>query len=418
MRLLFLSNFYPPIHGGGYAQLCAEVARAMEANGHTVGILTSNYQRSQAPLQEKNIYRLLHLEGDLFYYRPLKFLLRGQKQKQENSAALRQTVQKFKPDLIFVWGMWMLSLDQPALCEQLLPSRVVYYLAGQWPALSDVNVAYWSHPAHRWFMRWPKQLLSKIVLPSGTVHEVSVLKFNHVLCVSQALRENLIQQGLPFTRAKVVHNGIQVTQFRRENDAKERFCQGKLRLLYAGQVAQHKGVHTIIDAMSLLKPELEAKRIDLTILGGGHPAYRARLDQTIEVDRLGKYISFCDKVPREAMVGWLHQFDVLLFPSIYEEPLARIVQEAMAAGLVVVGTLTGGTKEILVDGENGLVFPAENTAVLANQIAQLIDDPDLCWRLAQAGCETVQQKFTIAQMIAEIEKYLQKVFQNANSIPN
>ena len=55
----------------------------------------------------------------------------------------------------------------------------------------------------------------------------------------------------------------------------------------------------------------------------------------------------------------------LLLPSIWEEPLARIMQEGLAAGMVVIGAATGGTKEIIVHGENGLLFPAADAAACA-----------------------------------------------------
>ena len=73
MRLLFLSNFYPPIRPGGYTQWCHEVAERLKARGHTVNVLTSRYEREKAPTGEQRIYRLLYLEGDLNYYQPLHF---------------------------------------------------------------------------------------------------------------------------------------------------------------------------------------------------------------------------------------------------------------------------------------------------------------------------------------------------------
>ena len=102
----------------------------------------------------------------------------------------------------------------------------------------------------------------------------------------------------------------------------------------------------------------------------------------------------------------LQQFDVLIFPSIYEEPLARITQEAMASGLVVVGTTTGGTKEFLRDEGTGLTFTPEDADGLAEQVTRLSLDPDLCNRLAQAGRQAVLENFTLDKMVKEIEVYL------------
>ena len=66
MRILFLSNFYPPIRAGGYAQLCQEVAWNLQERGHVINVLTSNYKREQAPEGERQVLRNLYLENDLF----------------------------------------------------------------------------------------------------------------------------------------------------------------------------------------------------------------------------------------------------------------------------------------------------------------------------------------------------------------
>jgi glycosyltransferase involved in cell wall biosynthesis len=105
----------------------------------------------------------------------------------------------------------------------------------------------------------------------------------------------------------------------------------------------------------------------------------------------------------------MRQFDVLLLPSIWPEPFARVVLEGMLSDLVVVAAQTGGTVEILADGENGLLFAPGNVEDLAQKITCLADDPGLRRRLASAGHRTVSEKFTVMKMIDEIEHYLQEV---------
>ena len=78
----------------------------------------------------------------------------------------------------------------------------------------------------------------------------------------------------------------------------------------------------------------------------------------------------------------------------------------MAAGLVVIGTTTGGTGEILVEGETGLTFPAGDAEQLAAQIRRLVDDPVLCRRLGDSGCRTVREYYTLGRMVDELEAEL------------
>ena len=404
MRILFLSNFFPPARPGGYTQWCHEVAERLGERGHTIGVLTSRHERAKAPRGEQNIYRLLHLEGDLEYYQPLHFFTRWKRQHRENLVFLEHTVKDFAPDLIFVWGMWALSKALPALAEQLLPGRVVYYLSDYWPSAMDMHTAYWQSPAQRWPTQVLKRVLSKVAMSMLAEEGQPHLKLEQAICVSARVRELLIEAGLPLQSARSIRGGIEVQRFL--NGPERDRASGRLRLLYAGQLVQHKGVHTAIEAMARLASKWSTDQIHLTVVGSGHPDYEALLRHLVERERLQNYVTFEKPVSKDKMPALLNQFDVLVFPSIYEEPLARMTQEAMASGLVVVGTTTGGTGEILRHGETGLTFEPEDADGLAEQVTRLIIDPDLCCRLAQAGRQTVLENFTLDKMVKEIEAYL------------
>lgn len=404
MRILFLSNFFPPARPGGYTQWCHEVAERLAERGHTIGVLTSCHEMEKASAGEQNIYRLLHLEGDLAYYRPFHFFTRWKKQHRENLVFLEQIVMDFAPDLIFVWGMWALSKALPALAEKLLPGRVVYYLSDYWPSAIDMHTTYWQSPVQRWPMQLPKQVLGKVAMSMLAKEGQSDLGLEHVICVSARVRDLLVEAGLPVQHAHIIYGGTDIERFRDER--KRDYRSGQLRLLYAGQIVRHKGVHTAIEAMARLVNRQGINQITLTLIGSGHPDYEAFLRDLVERESLQDYVTFHQPVSKEKMTSVLQQFDVLIFPSIYEEPLARITQEAMASGLVVVGTTTGGTKEILRDGETGLTFAPEDADGLAEQVTRLSLDPDLCSRLAQAGRQTVLENFTLDKMVKEIEVYL------------
>jgi len=404
MRILFLSNFFPPARPGGYTQWCHEVAERLAERGHTIGVLTSRHEQAKAPADEPNIYRLLHLEGDLNYYRPLHFFTQWKKEYRENLAFL-------EPDLLFVWGMWALSKALPARAEQLLPGRVVYYLSDYWTSALDIHTTYWQSPAQRWPQQVAKRALSKVAMSMLAKEGQPDLKLQQAICVSARVRDLLVEAGLPVQHARIIYGGTDVERFLsvRARD----YLSGSLKLLYAGQLVQHKGVHTAIEAMAKLVKEPGVGQIHLTLVGSGHPDYEAFLRDLVMRKGLCDYVTFHKPVSKDEMPALLQQFDILIFPSIYEEPLARMTQEAMVSGLVVVGTTTGGTKEILRDGETGFTFAPEDADSLAEQVARLIIDPDLCSRLAKAGRQMVLENFTLDKMVKEIEVYLQEVMNSA-----
>jgi glycosyltransferase involved in cell wall biosynthesis len=173
-----------------------------------------------------------------------------------------------------------------------------------------------------------------------------------------------------------------------------------------------KGVHTAIEALGRLIADGHGGRVELTLIGAGHPAYEAQLKGLIEEGGLDAHVLHADPVPREDFPAFLVQYDVLLFPSIYEEPFARVVQEAMAAGLVVIGTTTGGTPEILEDGVNGLAFPPGDAAALAGAVVRLLETPGLAGELAAKGRRTVFERFSQEWMVDRVEAYLEGILKS------
>jgi glycosyltransferase involved in cell wall biosynthesis len=376
----------------------------LSERGHTIGVLTSRYELAKAPAGEQNIFRLLHLEGDLAYYQPLHFFTAWKKQHRQNLAFLEHTVNEFNPDLLFVWGMWALSKALPALAEILLPGRVVYYLSDYWPSAVDMHTAYWQLPARHWPMQITKRALSKVAMSMIAKEGKPELKFEQVICVSARVRDLLAEAGLPVRHARIIHGGTDTARF--TNIRRRDSGTGPLKLLYAGQLVSHKGVHTAIEAMAKLASRQQLGHVTLTLVGSGHPDYEAFLRDLVERERLQDSVIFHKPVSKAEMPAILQQFDILIFPSIYEEPLARMTQEAMLSGLVVVGTTTGGTKEILRDGETGFTFAPEDADGLAVQVNRLLADPELRCRMAQAGQQTVLENFTLDKMVNEIEEYL------------
>ena len=410
MRILFLSNLYPPHDLGGMEQLCQEAVDRLRARGHACHVLTSRYGVRGQPPPEEGVTRSLYLEADVHYYRPLDFFFKRPWQERANRRALRRALDQFQSDLVFVWGMWNLSTRVAYWAEQWLPGRVAYAVASYWPMEPDMHEAYWRRPARR---RWVEALKSparRTILPSlARDRQAHSLSLEHVACVSDFVRHKLTAASALPHGARVIYNGIDPGPFLRAAAAHEPRRDG-LRLVYVGGLVNHKGVHTGVEALGRLKQRGEADGVHLTLVGGGHPDYEARLRRQVGELDLGEQVAFCGRVPRAEIAEILAAHDVFLFTSVYEEPIARTVMEAMAAGLAVVGTAVGGQREMLEDGVNALVFAPEDAPGLAECILQLQRDPALRARLAAAGRQMVLERFTLERMVDEMEAWLGTIF--------
>lgn len=415
MRILFLSNFYPPYELGGYEQWCAEVAARLVARGHEIEVLTSNYgSRSGFSGDSPHVYRVLYLQSDLSYYRPTNFFVKRPLQDKQNIRILRQTIDRFQPELIMVWGMWNLSKFLPYWAEKWMPGRVAYFISNYWPRDVDPHTAYWNLPTRRAATKIIKDPLRKFALGIlKAEHYPPRLQLENAVCCSHYVRDTLVKSGDLPERSGVIFGGIEADDFARYSklDGKDQSRQPEpLKCVYFGRLIHDKGVHTAIEALGLLKQQGLSDNIQLTIIGSGHPAYEEYLQKLVDELGIREQVKFIKKVHRKDIPKLLSNFNIFLFTSIWAEPMARSVMEAMASGLLVIGTEVGGQAEMLSNGVNSLTFAPGDSSALAKQIALVSKHWLMSVQLARAGQVLVMEKFTLDRMVTDIEDYLANRF--------
>ena len=412
MRILFVSSQYPPYELGGYEQLCHEVTRELLARGHAVSVLTSRYGvQSENETRSGNVTRTLRLMADLHYYKPLDFFFKLPRQEKENLAELKKAIDMFKPDVVMFWGMFAMSHNLPYWAEQWMPGRVTYYMASYWPTDEDLHLAYWKAPANRRMTEWLKRFLRAFALSRLKRQGYPPrLRFDHVICCSEYVRDTLVKAGKFPPSASVVYAGADPAPFRQLAQKKKSTKTGQTtRLLYFGRLVPDKGVHTAIEALGLLAQKGFADRVELTILGDGHPEYKNYLQQRVKELGIEHIVHFSVKVTREEIPAMLNEYDVFLFTSTWPEPFGRTIVEAMMAGLVVIGSNVGGSREIFRHYDRKMLFEPEDAQGLADRVARLLSDPELGRRLVDVGRQLASERFTIQQMTNGIEVFLKKV---------
>jgi glycosyltransferase involved in cell wall biosynthesis len=161
-----------------------------------------------------------------------------------------------------------------------------------------------------------------------------------------------------------------------------------LHIGYVGSLAKHKGVHLLIEAVSASGFDLA-----LTIIGNGpeRPALTAQAGRSPKVSR----IKFGNSVPNIELPVFLGTLDVLVLPSIsmpnWKEQFGRIIIEAMACGVPVVGSTCGSIPEVIGDG--GLVFPENDAVQLQLILETLVKDRALLSELSVKARERVMRHF-------------------------
>jgi glycogen(starch) synthase len=406
MRLLFLTNFYPPASRGGYEQWCQEVTDGLRARGHNVLVLTSTYGRENLQSADpKWVRRELHLEMEFASLQnALYFFTNRKKRELKNLAILREAIEQHRPGGILVWGMWNFQRSMPALAEKLMPGKVVYYMGDYWTTLPSQFENYWNAPARNFVTGLPKLILKPIAQWILRREKRPGLQLEHTLFPSGFMREELKRKGISSSNAKIIYGGSDTEPYTGQRDKKQK---DKTSLLYVGRLTHEKGVHTAIEAVEKLVHEHGIDHIKLTIVGDGDSDYIRHLHQLVDEKYIASYVDFVPAQPKETLPAIYHGSDIFLFTSIWPEPFGRVLIEAMASGVAVVGTAVGGAAEILRENENALLFTPDDPTSLSNQLKQLIESPPLRERLAKAGRQIAVGKFDIRRMTTEIEHYLQ-----------
>jgi len=108
MRILFVSDLYPPIWVGGYELNCAEMAEGLRARGHQVEILTSAYRAEQVHEPEEGVYRLLQFKSNL--RRPKTADVTGVGRNRltvqlHNVRTIRRIIRQVRPEVLVFWGV-------------------------------------------------------------------------------------------------------------------------------------------------------------------------------------------------------------------------------------------------------------------------------------------------------------------------
>lgn len=299
--------------------------------------------------------------------------------------------------------MWNLNKSLAAYGEKLMPERTAYYIADYWPFLPDQYENYWRASAHNWAVKLPKSILSNYALRKMGRDKAPVVEFAHVMIPSVFMRDDLLRKNLSVKQTNVVYGAIDTKLYNSQSKRHHTPQKDKISLLYVGRLTHDKGVHTAIHALNELVNNRGYTCLDMKIIGKGDIDYEAKLRDQVNEASLGQYVSFVGNQTKEDMPDHYQQADIFLFTSIWEEPFGRVIVEAMASSVAVVGTATGGAKEILLNEKNGLTYPPEDVAALTDQLIRLIESPTLRRCLAEAGYKTAVNKFDICRMTNEIE---------------
>ena len=404
LKMLFVSNLYPPLVLGGYEQICHDVAEGLRLKGHDVHVLTSAFRTVQNCEPEKQTYRLLKLETNWNLADAATPWVGRHRLETEwnNSRTMRRVLARCRPDIVVFWNGSNLGRSLISAAERQVP--VIYYVSDGWlaPALLAASTRR-TRPVLR-------KMRNQLLRFAGM--DIEEIDPEWLIFCSNSLRNDYENGHTQLGRASVIHHGVSTDWFLptlRRLPAPNAIQPH--RILFSGRICPEKGVATLIRAVARLHSLSGFEKSRLSILGIAQDKnYLQGVFNLVRQVGLEDAVDFLEPRPRRDIASVYAEHDLLVFPSEWAEPFSLTLLEAMAAGLPIVSTLTGGSTEILKPGANCVSFEPGNVDSLVHAMAWALRHPDEMAALAVTAREEVREGYTLDRQIALVETLCQQVW--------
>ncbi len=281
---------------------------------------------------------------------------------------------------------------------------------------------------------WKREQLGGGYEVSSWVEKTAYEAAAGIVAVSNGMREDILRSypNVDPDKVRVIHNGIDLDGWKRpESDeekaaAREYFESFDLdperpTIIFVGRITRQKGMPHLLRAIAQLPEDIQV------ILCAGAPDTKEiaeevkGLVQDLQKDRDG-IVWIDEHLPREKLVKLLSQSTTFVTPSVYE-PLGIVNLEAMAVGLPVVGTETGGIPDCIVHGETGYLVPIDQVddgtgtprdpeqfeSDLADALAKMCSDTDRAAEMGKAGRKRAEEQFSWERIAVKTMEFYEDI---------
>jgi glycosyltransferase involved in cell wall biosynthesis len=236
------------------------------------------------------------------------------------------------------------------------------------------------------------------------------------VAISSQISEEYMANGVhPPSKIHCIPNSVDTAVFfpvdvKKKNELKQMLGlnQKEILVAYTGRLVSYKGLPELLRVWSRIAGK--HPNAGLMLVGGGSLdiySCEARLKEFVLSNDLEESVFFCGEVHN--VHEYLQAADIFVFPT-RKEAFGISLIEAMACGLPVIATQVGGLKDILVDGQNGLVVEPGNEEELFSALDALILDRPRAVALGVSALQTVRTRYSTERVTGEYEQLVKSLF--------
>lgn len=409
MRILYVTNYYPPHYVGGYELQCAATAQWLAARGHTVRVLAGDYLLQNVPEEEKDTHQVeVFRDLTLRYWTDITSLGYW-KRETRDVGIFRRHLREFQPDLVAVWNPFKLATGILMEAQEKAPC-LVYHVHDEWMAnfhTSNGLPQFWARPATSTPGRLLKPLLRRLYRKYFTP-DISVWKPENIIFVSPSVAALTASAEIRAPHTLVAYVTYRSERFE-QLPPRQKAPGGELRFLWAGRLCREKGLLTTLNALDILWEKAPA---------GWTVDFIGSMDEKDEQSILRPRLQTApwkNQVRYRGFISWhfvpeeFNRHDVFLFTSEIHEGMPTTIIEAFASGMPVIGTLTGGTRDILRPGENCLVYEMGDARQLADAMLRLLRDEAERRRISETTARFARDQFHPDAVFPRLLEFYQKL---------
>jgi phosphatidylinositol alpha-mannosyltransferase len=209
----------------------------------------------------------------------------------------------------------------------------------------------------------------------------------------------------------IIPNGIDLDYFNPDVKPVEKYCDGRLNILFVGRLEKRKGVSYLLKAYARVKKEFPSSRL---MIAGPGTVLREKLERKVE--KLGvPDVVFLGNVPLEELPSYYKTADVFCAPATGQESFGIILLEAMAVGTPIVASDIPGYASVLTNGREGLLVPPKNDVELANALRTVLSDRQLRFEMGARGILT-SHEYDWKKIAQRIYEFYEKTINEQNAL--
>jgi glycosyltransferase involved in cell wall biosynthesis len=402
MKILLLASVFPPKIIGGAELSAHALAKWLAGRGHEVGVLTVA-QRVEDEVRGQlidglRVWRIkfprLHTQHEhRAKAMPSKLLWHLQDHfDPRNGRILESVVRDFEPDVVNVHVMQ--GLGHNALTVFAKRNIPVFYF------VHDLTLACFRTSMYKADRNCSGQCFPCRVSTSLKLRAIRNISSFQLISPS---RSNLVTLDQVLNARGIAGSVLPNLDPAPSGFRKPRGENEAPRLIYVGRLDSTKGIDWILPVLE----EIVAKgnQFHLTVVGGGP------IERQLRSEYEGRaWIRFTGQIPPAEVASHISRSDLLLLPSLWRENHPGVVRQALRSGVPAMVSDIGGSKEMVSDGESGIVLPVGNAIAWSRAIIELLQHPDQLEPLQQ-GAVRAGRAYSSDNLGIKFEEMLLKALQ-------